>query len=568
MKSHISVKGRLFSSLKFWKDNLKAPKFVLNIISQGYSLPLLTLPPPFFAKNNRSSLDIRKFVETEIDNYLKKGYIHEIKNISYCCNPLTVAGERKPRLVLDLRHVNNFLNVTSFKYEDLKVVSDLLDKNDYFTSYDLISGYFHIDINPHHFKYLGFQWTFSDGKTKNYQFSVLVFGLASACYVFTKVTKPLVKHWRLLGMRIAVYLDDGFNIASSYRLSQEKTSIMVNDLSRAGFLINYKKSNLVPSQIGEWVGTTINSVNMSYAVPTRKVESLKHNLLSVMSKTAKVSARILSNITGRISSMHLPLGPITRLMTRSIYADIGNQPHWDSLFQPSKECRSELTFWLINIDETNGYAIKPCPTTSQILFTDASEHSYGGYVLKRLGKIECHGRFESHERGESSTKRELLAIKYCVQSFAEKIRHEAINIRTDNQGAARILEIGSPKPHLQDIALDIFGLCIKNDIRLHPTWIPRELNKHADYISKLVDTDDWSIDIATYKAITKVFGYPDVDRFADNLNKKVEVFNSKFFCPGSSAVDCFTEDWSHSPAPDNKTQFPVLFFILVTRPPF
>ena len=36
----------------------------------------------------------------------------------------------------------------------------------------------------------------------------------------------------------------------------------------------------------------------------------------------------------------------------------------------------------------------------------------------------------------------------------------------------------------------------------------------------------------------------DVDRFADDSNARVHVFNSRFFCPGSSHIDAFTTNWS------------------------
>ena len=39
-------------------------------------------------------------------------------------------------------------------------------------------------------------------------FCVLPFGLATACYLFTKLMCPLVKHWRGQGLRAILYLDD------------------------------------------------------------------------------------------------------------------------------------------------------------------------------------------------------------------------------------------------------------------------------------------------------------------------------------------------------------------------
>ena len=36
-----------------------------------------------------------------------------------------------------------------------------------------------------------------------------------------------------------------------------------------------------------------------------------------------------------------------------------------------------------------------------------------------------------------------------------------------------------------------------------------------------------------------------MDRFADNFNAQLDTFNSRFWCPGTSAVDTFTCDWGH-----------------------
>ena len=40
--------------------------------------------------------------------------------------------------------------------------------------------------------------------------TVLVFGLSSAPFVFTKVLKVLIKHWRSFGIRIFAFIDDVF----------------------------------------------------------------------------------------------------------------------------------------------------------------------------------------------------------------------------------------------------------------------------------------------------------------------------------------------------------------------
>ena len=538
-----SVKNRLLLRYDYWEQTVCAPFFVLSIIKNGYALPFVANPPRFRAKNNRSSLRHRDFVDAEIASCLEKSYIQEVDHIPFCCNPLTVAEGKKLRLVLDLRHVNPYLQKKKFRYEDIDTVSDILNPNDYFTMFDLVSAYYHISIHPEFYEYLGFEWTFRDGSTRYFTYTVLVFGLSTAGYVFTKVVRALLTHFRLQGFRILFYLDDGFNIADSYDGCDASTKSISDCLEKSGFLVNVEKSELEPKQSGEWLGVEIDTRRMMYTVPQKKIDKLKLRLKNICaSKSA--SARLLSQVTGTLSSMKRSIGPLVALMTRSTYCDMERHHDWDSYSTISEECLGELIFWDKNIIANNGYAIKPHHPTAQIIFTDASDHSYGGYFLHRLEKVICQSRFTPGEKATSSTNRELLAIKCCLQSFAKHIRHEAVEVRTDNKNAVKIIQAGSKKKHLHEIAIRIFEICTRNDILLHPTWIPRERNQYADYLSKLADTDDWSMDDETYAYLCQEFGHPLFDRFADNLNHKTLRFNSRFHCPESSGVNAFSQDWS------------------------
>ena len=58
------------------------------------------------------------------------------------------------------------------------------------------------------------------------------------------------------------------------------------------------------------------------------------------------------------------------------------------------------------------------------------------------------------------------------------------------------------------------------------------------------DTDNWSIDNESFNIISNKYGPFSVDRFANNFDKKVNKFNSKCSCWGTSHVNAFTYDWS------------------------
>ena len=59
-----------------------------------------------------------------------------------------------------------------------------------------------------------------------------------------------------------------------------------------------------------------------------------------------------------------------------------------------------------------------------------------------------------------------------------------------NQGAAKIVEVGSMKVDLHALAINIFQKCVHKNIRLEVEWIPRTENEQADAISRFIDTDD------------------------------------------------------------------------------
>ena len=81
-----------------------------------------------------------------------------------------------------------------------------------------------------------------------------------------------------------------------------------------------------------------------------------------------------------------------------------------------------------------------------------------------------------------------------------------------------------------------------------PQWIPREQNEIADYYSRIKDTDNWSIDNDSFRFINNLYGPFTVDRFVNNLNRKLRCFNSRYYCPGTSHVNAFTDDSSNEMA--------------------
>lgn len=75
-------------------------------------------------------------------------------------------------------------------------------------------------------------------------FTQLPFGLAPACYVFTKVLRQLVKSWRVRGIRLIPYIDDFlFACRGSSEFVRVQASVLA-ELAAAGFVVFREKCQL------------------------------------------------------------------------------------------------------------------------------------------------------------------------------------------------------------------------------------------------------------------------------------------------------------------------------------
>lgn len=80
---------------------------------------------------------------------------------AFVLNPsVSVQPRGKKRLILDLRHMNECLIKYRFRYEDCRVTKTYLEKDAYMFSFDLKSGYGHIEIASEQEKLWAFSWKF------------------------------------------------------------------------------------------------------------------------------------------------------------------------------------------------------------------------------------------------------------------------------------------------------------------------------------------------------------------------------------------------------------------------
>jgi hypothetical protein len=233
---------------------------------------------------------------------------------------------KKKRFILDLRYVNEHLKPPKFKLDDLKVALQYVEKGGYMICFDINSGYFHLDVNVSFFSFLGFSWFFK-GKKRFFVFTVLPFGLSLGPFLFTKLLRPLISHWRQKGIKCLIYIDDGFVTAADLASTKQLSKTCKRDLEDLGFFLN-EKCVWDPVQELKFLGFQINLNDFSVSAPKEKIDGTVQAISKTLSGV-KVSARQVSAVAGKIISMSIVLGNVTRLMTRFLYAFISCSATWD-----------------------------------------------------------------------------------------------------------------------------------------------------------------------------------------------------------------------------------------------
>lgn len=539
-----SVKGNLKRNVEFWK-NIGSPQYILSVINEGYKIVFESMPSSTYLRNNKSALKHSEFVDEAIVELLDTGRIAECNEIPFMVNPLSVSVQPcgKKRLILDLRQLNNHLQKQKFKYEDHKTALNYFQLGVYMVSFDLKSGYHHIDIHRDFQCFLGFSWKFANSDRNHYfVFTVLPFGLSSAPFIFTKVLKPLERYWRLLGVNIALFLDDGLIIEYDHNSCKKVSERVRADLKNAGFITNDQKSIWEPCQSIQWLGIIWDSLRGSLSISDRRIYDIMKNIEAINEKKMKVSARELASFVGKIVSGGVVYGNLSRLMTRYCSITIAAASDWDSKFELDSFCQRELKFWEANVEHKNEHKISHNINlkSNYIVCSDASAMGCGAHV-ELNGEQICHQLWNDNERIQSSTWRELSAIEFSLRSFQKLIQGSYVKWFSDSQTACKIVEIGSMKPELHTIAIRIFQFCADNSIQLDIQWLPRSELERADYISRLIDIDDWQLSEGCFNEIEREWGPHTLDCFANYYNKKVPRFFSRFWNPECSGVDFFVQ---------------------------
>ena len=140
----------------------------------------------------------------------------------------------------------------------------------------------------------------------------------------------LVKHWRLLGIKIACFLDDGLGTAKNFKIARAESNIVKSTLLSAGFVINEKKSVWFSTTIITWLGTLFNSVQFTFKVTEKRKDSILNKADELLKNLPTYTPRNLAKFCGKIIPTQYVLGHLVQLKTRRLFMAIQEGSGWDT----------------------------------------------------------------------------------------------------------------------------------------------------------------------------------------------------------------------------------------------
>jgi hypothetical protein len=515
-------------------------------------LPGSQLPhrrPPEF----HGSRAAEECIATEIGDLLDKGAIRELPPSEWWtagCVFSTLFTVPKAdgtlRPCLNLKPCNLCIRHRHFHMEGIETVKELLHPGDWFGKIDLRDAYLQVSFAQDLRRLLRFTW-----RGRAFECLTLIFGLSEAPWLFTKVMRAPVKYLRTLGIRVVIYLDDLLFIADSPELLRAHMQIALDLFQRLGLQAKVAKCVTTPTRIIEFLGYTLNSVEMSCSLPDRKVLTMMASARLVRShlltKTG-VPVLALERLLGRLSAASFAIWP-TRLHMAGLLsmhrAGLAASSGERVLQLTTTAALDDLDFWMSHLRNWNGRSLFRDPTPDYILESDAAKVGWGiAWRRDPLTPEVTRGLFSLELRRSSSNTRELHAAIFGLMAMIQHFNWSKVTVllRTDNITTLHyVRRMGGRLIHLTRALLPLAEFLREREIRLLVDYLPGIWNLLADPLSRQeASVADAHLLPEAFRLLEERWGPHQVDLMASAVNHQIPNYISHLPDAGALWTNLFT----------------------------
>ena len=513
--SEHNVGGRLQEFWQVWQTMGSNPR-VVSILKRGYTLPfkqrpVLTRFPVVQSgyANPSKNMHLKEALVSLMRKLVVERVVVKSSLAFYNHLFLVPKPNGKWRPILDLSRLNLFLSTGTFKMETPETIRLSLQTGEWVTSLDFSDAYFHIPIAPRSRKYLRF-FLFQ----QTFQFTALPFGLATAPLEFIKVVKEVKLMAQARGIRIHQYLDDWLLRAPSPEICLQHTQTLLDLCRELGWVVNMAKSELVPSQVFNFVGYRFDLISGRVLPTQEKLRFIK----SLPRCTVRQFMSLIGLLTAtekQVSSGRLHMRPLQWHLKR----------HWhvpevlEKVIPVPQSLHPHLDWWLDENNVLNGQLLHPLQHAVQ-LFTDASNEGWGAH----LGDFTARGVWSPLEGRLHINFLEMKAVLLALRQLEHLCKDQIVLVATDNTTVVSYInkQGGMRSDSLCALLWRLLSWCHHRGITLRARHIPGRLNVIADKLSRhnQVIQTEWALSPQVFSQLCSRWPPPLVDLFATRFNYK------------------------------------------------
>ena len=408
------------------------------------------------------------------------------------------------RIVNNCMKLNEHVQKWRTRYESLKTLGIMIEKDSWIFSIDLEDAYYSFLLHPDSRSIFGAKaklkkeqlerlkaaGLWPEGRSTEDQEVCLQprglpMGFTNSCAIWTSIQRVLTRMWRSRGWKCCGYIDDFLFIADTKEEAEAMLEQALKDIEGLGLAPSYKKT-VTPCKRLKFLGILVDTTTCCFYVPGEKVEQLKELAVALKNKD-EASIRELAKVAGKLISMSVAV-PAVRLCTAECYRLVRPQNgDYDEEVVITEEVREELAGLLQHIEEWNrkGASFKRSPSMQELrIICDAG--TGWGYRLDGDARQLEMGERSVGKAGEWTDEelelwqpwKELLAVEKAISERAEELQGRNVLLLTDATAVVRYINKGSgPSDYMTKLMRKIFKLCVRWGISLHADHMAGELMK-------------------------------------------------------------------------------------------
>ena len=418
---------------------------------------------PIYIPSYRLPAKHKEEVDRQVAEMLKQGVIETSKSLYNFPILLVPKKEGSWRLCVDFRKLNAVTVPDRFPAQCVDDVINSFGDSDFFTSIDLVKGYYQIRLSEDSKEYTAFSTS-----TGHYHFKRLPFGLRNAPVVFIRLIRQIFGD--LLGSTLEAYMDDLVVSSKDLQEHLRKLDLVFSRLRENNLKVKLSKCDFYQSQLG-FLGFLVCKEGLR-VVPT-KVKAIADFPVPTSVKSLQTFLGMVGYYRRFLYQFATIAAPLTDLLRKdSPFVWTDAQQNAFELLKKALQNPPILVF--PNYNE---------PFT---LITDASDTGIGGVLMqKRNGKFHPLGFYSRKLRSQNPNEqaypvidRECLAIVQSLISFKYIIYGCTITVFTDHLPLVSFFKSSqlTAKRIRWALILEDFGAVVK--------YIPGRFNTVADSLSR------------------------------------------------------------------------------------